>query len=197
MSPGGLLNSAIAVSDIFIHNDQKAEEELIVYTEGRLPDSKFTAKATSGDILDNAPIVVLINAGSASGSEIVAGALKDNNRAILVGTKTFGKGSVQTIIPLDESHGIKLTTALYYTPSGNSIQAKGIIPDITIDNLQLAEQSDPPMERVYEADLQGHLANGSATPTEQAENKNTGLAHTDYQLHQALNILKGLVLTQQ
>jgi len=121
-NPGGLLDAAIQVSDAFIHNDKRGDDELIVYTKGRLPGSEFRASANPGDILNGKPIVVLINEGSASGSEIVAGALQDNNRAILLGTKSFGKGSVQTVLPLDDSRAVKLTTALYYTPSGRSIQ---------------------------------------------------------------------------
>ena len=116
---------------------------MIVYTEGRQPGSKFTAlaKANPIDAIDNAPMVVLINNGSASASEIVAGALKDNKRAIILGTKSFGKGSVQTVLPLDGKTGIKLTTALYYTPSGTSIQAKGIIPDIVVEELDVPKNA--------------------------------------------------------
>ncbi|NKB46713.1 MAG: PDZ domain-containing protein [Legionellales bacterium] len=203
-NPGGLLDSAIAVSDAFIHNDQTGDEELIVYTEGRIPGSKFTVAASPGDILDGAPIVVLINEGSASGSEIVAGALRDNNRAILVGTKSFGKGSVQTVIPLDENHGIKLTTAMYFTPSGDSIQAKGIVPDILIENLTVPEQAQKDtVDLIEEADLTGHLEVESSDLTTQTnattlkdESDNPNLLHTDYQLYQALNILTGLALSR-
>lgn len=199
-NPGGLLDSAIDVSDAFISNDQKGDEEIIVYTEGRLPGSKFTAFANPGDVLNEAPIVVLINQGSASGSEIVAGALKDHKRALVLGTKSFGKGSVQTVLPLDEKHGIKLTTALYYTPAGNSIQAKGVSPDIIVENLKIAndkeQESVTEALQLSEADLSGHLENGNGS-TEEKEKKDDGLPskgliYKDYQLHQAFTLLKGM-----
>lgn len=203
-NPGGLLDSAIEASDAFIHNDKKGKDELIVYTKGRLPNSKFTAKASPGDVINDAPIVVLINGGSASGSEIVAGALKDNNRAILMGTKSFGKGSVQTVLPLDGKTGIKLTTALYYTPAGISIQAKGITPDIVVKNIKVPKAKDQAEEvniNLTEADLSGHLSNGNQA-IQKLKNKEVkklgmssdGLIHKDYQLHQALNVLKGMTI---
>jgi carboxyl-terminal processing protease len=204
-NPGGLLDSAITVSDAFISNDQKGDEELIVYTEGRVPGSKFTVAASPGDVLDGAPIVVLINEGSASGSEIVAGALQDNNRAILLGTKTFGKGSVQTVIPLDEDHGIKLTTAMYFTPSGDSIQAKGIVPDILVENLTIPHEQKEQSLLIEEADLTGHLevtspTTGDADAADASiiasnDEDTANLIYTDYQLYQALNVLTGLVLS--
>ena len=209
-NPGGLLDSAIKVSDAFIHNDSKGKEEMIVYTKGRLPGSEFTAMATPGDILKNAPIVVLINEGSASGSEIVAGALKDNKRAVIVGTQSFGKGSVQTVLPLDENRGIKLTTALYYTPSGNSIQAKGITPDIVINSRKIDAEKGGEKKNLLslsEADLSGHLDNGNKTDKtakkegaaivakdKKAAASTKGLVYKDYQLFQAINILKGISL---
>jgi carboxyl-terminal processing protease len=209
-NPGGLLDSAIQISDAFINNDNKGKEEMIVYTEGRLPGSKFTALATPGDLLDNAPIVVLINNGSASASEIVAGALKDNKRAIILGTRSFGKGSVQTVLPLDSKRGIKLTTALYFTPSGTSIQAKGITPDIVIEEVVLPK-SDKKDEfsGFSEADLNGHLLNGNKSEEENkvnpekepeavpAANNEQDLMHEDYQLYAALTILKGLSIAQK
>lgn len=210
-NPGGLLDAAIQISDAFIHNDQKGDDEMIVFTKGRIPGAKFTALATPGDVLESAPMVVLINAGSASGSEIVAGALKDNHRALLLGTKSFGKGSVQTILPLDNERGIKLTTALYYTPSGKSIQATGIEPDIIIEDLKIPELAadKDKVAGLTEADLSGHLDNGNSE--KEAAKKSSGknsqdktaakedtpkkkLLHTDYQLHAALNILKGMAL---
>lgn len=198
-NPGGLLDSAIQVSDAFLDTDKNGKDEMIVYTQGRLPGSRFTAMANPGDILKKAPIVVLINNGSASASEIVAGALKDNKRAIIVGTKSFGKGSVQTVLPLDEKHAIKLTTALYYTPAGTSIQAKGITPDIVIEELKVSQDAAKNMD-FSEADLQGHLMNGNAKPGDKIEGKdapgqekqNSALSHQDYQLYAALTILKGL-----
>lgn len=171
-NPGGLLDSAIQVSDAFLGNDKAGKQEMIVYTEGRLPGSKFTALANPGDVLDNAPIVVLINNGSASASEIVAGALKDNKRAIILGTKSFGKGSVQTVLPLDGKTGIKLTTALYYTPSGVSIQAKGIIPDIIVEEVDVPKNAvkKDTLAGFTEADLNGHLINKDNS--ENTESKN-------------------------
>ena len=164
-NPGGLLDSAIQVSDAFLGNNKSGKQELIVYTEGRLPGSKFTALANPGDVLDNAPIVVLINNGSASASEIVAGALKDNKRAIILGTKSFGKGSVQTVLPLDGKTGIKLTTALYYTPSGTSIQAKGIIPDIVVEEVDVPKDAAKKTDATgfSEADLSGHILNKNSS----------------------------------
>lgn len=201
-NPGGLLDSAIQISDAFLDNNAQGKQEMIVYTEGRLPGSKFTAIATPGDVLKSAPLVVLINNGSASASEIVAGALKDNKRAIIVGTRSFGKGSVQTVLPLDNASGIKLTTALYYTPSGTSIQAQGITPDIAIEEIavpKVIEDKDG-FKGFSEADLSGHLANGNKSqsnlkkPTSDDEQH---LLHEDYQLYAALTILKSLIVARQ
>ncbi|MFV0821847.1 S41 family peptidase [Legionella micdadei] len=197
-NPGGLLDSAIQVSDAFLASDKNGKPEMIVYTQGRLPGSKFTALSTNTkDILNNAPMVVLINNGSASASEIVAGALKDNKRAVILGTQSFGKGSVQTVLPLDDKRGIKLTTALYYTPSGTSIQAKGITPDIVVEEIEVpkTEAKKDSFAGFSEADLSGHLMNNS----EQAANINSNkddeaLLHEDYQLYAALTILKGLAV---
>ncbi|WP_367607986.1 S41 family peptidase [Legionella sp. W05-934-2] len=199
-NPGGLLDAAIQVSDAFINNDKQGEEEMIVYTQGRLPGSKFTALANPGDVLDKAPLIVLINNGSASASEIVAGALKDNKRAIILGTKSFGKGSVQTVLPLDSKRAIKLTTALYFTPSGESIQAKGIIPDILIEPLKVSK-NEASSEKFNEASLNGHLLNGNGEAEEtqksspSADGKN--LMEEDYQLYAALTILKGLSVAKR
>ncbi|WP_256870376.1 S41 family peptidase [Chromobacterium haemolyticum] len=165
--PGGLLNGAVGVSAAFL-----AKNQLVVYTEGRTPDAKMRltanlqnyARPNGSDPLArlpvearNVPLVVLVNGGSASASEIVAGALQDHKRAVLVGTQTFGKGSVQSIMPLGNAGGIKLTTARYFTPNGRSIQAKGIVPDVVVEDgtLTAAEQAI----RVREADLENHLAN--------------------------------------
>lgn len=201
-NPGGLLDSAIQISDAFINNDKKGEEEKIVYTEGRLPGTQFTALANPGDILDNLPIVVLINNGSASASEIVAGALKDNKRAIILGTRSFGKGSVQTVLPLDEKRGIKLTTALYYTPSGTSIQAKGITPDIIVEEVKVPKSDGKDKFAGFsEADLQGHLLNGNGdknnTSSQDSTKDEQVLIYDDYQLYAALTILKGLAVAQK
>lgn len=199
-NPGGLLDAAIQVSDAFIDNDKKGKDELIVYTQGRLPGSKFTAIANPGDLLENAPLIVLINNGSASASEIVAGALKDNKRAIIVGTRSFGKGSVQTILPLDEKRAIKLTTALYYTPSGVSIQAKGITPDIVIEEMTIPKDSaKAEFAGFSEADLSGHILNGDqkVVTGEDTKKQDEDLLHEDYQLYTALTILKGLAVANK
>lgn len=198
-NPGGLLDSAIQVSDAFLDKDKKGNPEMIVYTQGRLPGSKFTAMANPGDILDNAPIVVLINNGSASASEIVAGALKDNKRAIILGTRSFGKGSVQTVLPLDNKRGIKLTTALYFTPDGTSIQAKGITPDILVEEVSVPTTSDEKknFSGFAEADLSGHIANKNEKPAAKVTNDEQNLIHEDYQLYAALTILKGLAVAKQ
>ncbi|OGV28396.1 MAG: peptidase S41 [Legionellales bacterium RIFCSPHIGHO2_12_FULL_37_14] len=200
-NPGGLLDAAIQVSDAFLDKTkQSAKPELIVYTEGRFPGSEFKAIANPGDILNKAPLVVLINHGSASASEIVAGALKDNKRAIVVGTQSFGKGSVQTVLPVDDKRAIKLTTALYYTPSGVSIQAKGITPDIVIEEMKIPKDTNNDALEFSEASLNGHLANKAdlkktkgAIATKKVEDEDA-LMHEDYQLYSALTILRGIAV---
>lgn len=204
-NPGGLLDSAIQISDAFLGKDKQGKEETIVYTEGRLPGSKFKAVANAGDILNKAPIVVLINNGSASAAEIVAGALKDNKRALILGTKSFGKGSVQTVLPLDDKRAIKLTTALYYTPSGISIQAQGIKPDIVIEEMQIPKSTEQPslLSGFSEAELSGHLASPNQNKETSKEltvknnNEVQNLLHEDYQLYAALTILKGMVMANR
>lgn len=190
-NPGGVLTGAVGVSDAFL------DDGLIAYTEGRSEDSVLRYSASSGDVIDDAPMVVLINGGSASASEIVAGALQDHERAVIMGNKSFGKGSVQTILPLGTDAALKLTTARYYTPSGRSIQAKGIEPDIALENLTLARTGDGALKPLTEADLSGHLTNGKApeeTPAEKrsAQVQSSPLADKDYQLSEALNLLKGI-----
>lgn len=201
-NPGGLLDSAIQVSDAFLANDKNGKPETIVYTQGRLPGSKFTALSTNThDILNNAPMVVLINNGSASASEIVAGALKDNKRALILGTQSFGKGSVQTVLPLDDKRGIKLTTALYYTPSGTSIQAKGITPDIVVEEIDVPKTAikTDAFAGFSEASLNGHLdnKNSDAKASNHAVKDDDALLHEDYQLYAALTILKGLAVAKR
>ena len=192
-NPGGVLNAAVEVSDAFL------DKGLIVYTQGRIEDSELKFNASPRHLLDNAPLVVLVNGGSASASEIVAGALQDHKRAVIIGTRTFGKGSVQTILPLTNDTALKLTTARYYTPSGRSIQAEGIQPDIELDPVKLTKVDDTAMERLKEADLSGHLQNGNAKPVDKDKKEKApklSLAETDYQLYEALNILKGMHLLQ-
>jgi carboxyl-terminal processing protease len=185
-NPGGVLNAAVGVSDAFITGG------LIVYTQGRLPDSKLQFSAGPDDVLDGAPMVVLVNRGSASASEIVAGALQDHKRALIMGTKTFGKGSVQTIVPIDDSTALKLTTARYYTPLGRSIQAQGIVPDIQLERGEFKPFLEPDVDALSEADLSHHLDSANQVDKGKDEGLNKGLAAEDLQLAEALNVLKGL-----
>lgn len=188
-NPGGILQAAVEAADALL------DEGLIVYTEGRIQSSRLRFSAKPGDITEGSPIVVLINGGSASASEILAGALQDHQRAVVMGTDSFGKGSVQTVIPLDETHAIKMTTARYYTPSGRSIQATGIKPDIVVRQARLTEVDSQPF--FTEADLSGHLENGNAQEVNVEEeastaDKSASAIAKDYQLRTALNLLKGL-----
>ena len=197
-NPGGVLNAAVAVSDAFLHSGT------IVYTEGRIRDSQLKFKAAPDDVLEGAPVVVLVNGGSASASEIVAGALQDHRRAVIMGQETFGKGSVQTIVPVNDRTAVKLTTARYFTPNGRSIQAEGIVPDIVLGNLRVTEDAEP-TKRLKEADLARHLVNPEGNgngngngngdrkaPETEAAAEDDG--ETDYALGEALNLLKGLAI---
>ncbi|MBT4162196.1 MAG: S41 family peptidase [Gammaproteobacteria bacterium] len=187
-NPGGVLQSAVEVSDVFMSNG------LIVYTAGRLNDSELRYNATDPDATNGVPIVVLVNEGTASASEIVAGALQDHGRAIVMGTNTFGKGSVQTILPLNNERAIKLTTARYYTPSGKSIQAEGIVPDIWVDRSKVTPVKANPW-RIKEKNLAKHLTAGGKGDVEtklDGKPANLELATQDYQLNEALTLLKGL-----
>lgn len=186
-NPGGVLNDAVGVSDAFINDG------LIVYTEGRLDDSSHHYLATPGDSLNGAPLVVLINGGSASASEIVAGAVQDHKRGIIMGTKSFGKGSVQTIQELRNGSAVKLTTARYFTPKGRSIQAKGIEPDIQLSTVKLSEKDEKARETYSESDLEGSLSNPNGDSDGNVKKSNgEELAQSDFQLYEALNLLKGL-----
>jgi carboxyl-terminal processing protease len=203
-NPGGVLSGAVGVSDIFLSKGN------IVYTEGRVADARMRYNATPDDLLEGKPLVVLVNQGSASASEIVAGALQDHKRALIVGKKTFGKGSVQTVLPLDEKTGLKLTTARYFTPLGRSIQAEGIEPDILVEELEFKNKSKSEVDEITplsEADLTGHISNPNGEKqgpviktdadkskggkTEQTSSKKN-LLEEDFQLYEALNILKSM-----
>ncbi len=190
-NPGGVLNGAVGVSDAFL------TDGLIVYTQGRIKDSRMQFKAGPDDVLNGAPIVVLVNSGSASASEIVAGALQDHKRALVMGSQTFGKGSVQTIVPIDDSRALKLTTARYYTPLGRSIQAQGITPDIMLERGEFKPLAEQNLNALKEANLVRHLSEGAppepeAKDKENEKDKKPPLAAEDFQLSEALNMLKGL-----
>ena len=221
--PGGLLNGAVGVASAFLEKDA-----LVVYTEGRTSDAKMRLTANSDfymrgsgqtdhlkeipDSIKSVPMIILVNGGSASASEIVAGALQDHKRAVIMGTQTFGKGSVQTVLPLGNNTAIKLTTARYYTPNGRSIQAKGIVPDIEVDDPSISQEAK--LFRLREADLDKHLVNDKDNGEESDENGKTKLeshgtkgkpiqtkpsrfgSEDDYQLNQALNLLKGMRILQ-
>lgn len=194
-NPGGVLNAAADVADLFI------EKGKLVYTQGRIENSYFEFNASPGDIIHSAPMVVLINGGSASASEIVAGALQDHNRAVIMGEKSFGKGSVQTIQELRNGSAVKFTTARYYTPNGRSIQAEGIEPDIILKDMTLTAQKINSVGRIKEVDLSGHLSNPDVDESaSDKENKNSEEVAdeaivnllNDYKVHEALNLLKGM-----
>ena len=189
-NPGGVLNAAVEVSDSFL------EKGLIVYTQGRIENSALKFNAAPGELLDGAPIVVLINSGSASASEIVAGALQDHKRAVIMGNKSFGKGSVQTIMPTSNGGAVKLTTARYYTPSGRSIQAEGIDPDIVLGRVKLESLDEPVFGPVKESDLSGHLPQGEEKEKQSKDDADQAKKSTptvkDYPLNQALTLLKGM-----
>ena len=184
-----MLQAAVEVVDAFI------DEGLIVYTEGRIDASLSRFEATVSNDTITLPVIVLLNGGSASASEIVAGALQDHQRAVILGTTSFGKGSVQSVIPLSTTHGMKLTTARYFTPHGRSIQAQGIEPDILIERAKITRYD--PTTSISEANLRGHLSNTSSDNNDEQKpatgDKDEGeLLTSDNQLYEAINLLKGL-----
>ncbi len=184
-NPGGVLGASIDVAGHFL------EGGTVVYTEGRARNSEVKYNASASDTTKGTPVVVLINGGSASASEIVAGALQDHRRAVIMGTESFGKGSVQTVVPLNEERAIKLTTALYFTPNGRSIQATGIEPDIAVERAKVTAIRRRP--RLSESDLSGHLENANGEERDEPVPPSTGsLLERDNQLYEALTLLKGL-----
>ncbi len=189
-NPGGILRASVDVAGLFMDGGN------VVYTQGRLANSDMYYEADEKDASNGTPLVVLINSGSASASEIVAGALQDHHRAVVMGTRSFGKGSVQTILPLSNSRAVKLTTALYFTPNGRSIQAEGIAPDILVERAKVTAYKGSP--RITEADLSGHLDNGNGKSTDHSgKNKASRkaaseLLSSDNQLYEALTLLKGI-----
>lgn len=201
-NPGGVLNGAVDISNLFID-----KAGLVVYTKGRIPSSNLKFKTERGDVLLGSPIVVLINEGSASASEIVAGALQDHKRAVIMGSTSFGKGSVQSIIEMGKGYGLKVTTARYYTPSGRSIQAKGIVPDIQLKNISLDNEKEESVVNIKEGDLTGHLEQenpNTMSEDEIIESQEKSQASLDQQaieklkkdyfVHEATNLLKALTV---
>jgi carboxyl-terminal processing protease len=196
-NPGGVLSAAADVSDAFI------DEGKLVYTQGRIANSDFEFNAKPGDIMNGSPVVVLINGGSASASEIVAGALQDHKRAVVMGSKSFGKGSVQTIQELRSGGAVKITTARYFTPKGRSIQGEGITPDIILDRYEIKDSKDDDKSlRIKESDLSGSISNPTKSQeaikkaeeegTKEDEKEEKIKASDDFQLYEALLLLKGL-----
>jgi carboxyl-terminal processing protease len=188
-NPGGILDAAVAVSDAFLRSG------VIVSAKGRTDESKLQFDAQPDDIVDGAPIVVLVDEGSASASEIVAGALQDHSRAVIMGRTTFGKGSVQTIVPVGRQAALKITTARYYTPSGKSIQATGIVPDIPLAPVRI-EVEESGVDAVTEAQLEGHLISDEAS-SRKLDEETARLVAEDYALGEALNLLRGLAILKK
>ncbi len=198
-NPGGVLNAAIQVSDAFLNDG------LIVYTEGRIRNSQMRFEAEEGDVMDGKPVVIIVNEGSASASEIVSGALQDQKRAIVVGRDTFGKGSVQTLLQLNNNAAIKLTTARYFTPNGRSIQAEGIKPDVEIERVKVEKVEESAIGNIKEKDLAGHLESEQEAAEEKSEEsaENKAMKETqelldkDFELNEALRVAKTMILAQK
>ena len=186
-NPGGVMNASVEMASNFLDGG------LVVYTKGRHPESTNSFNAEPGELLPGVPVVVLVNGGSASASEIIAGALQDRGRAVIMGTQSFGKGSVQTVLPVSETKALKLTTSLYYTPSGRSIQAEGIVPDVVVERAQLTslEQGN----RLREADLNRSIENAGSTVETETEAVAT-LREDDNQVYEAFTLLKGINVYQ-
>lgn len=203
-NPGGLLDSAIDAANDFLDARKLKNNDLIVYTKSQNEEDQVVAKASAGELLPNVPLVVLINEGSASAAEIVAGALQDHKRAIIVGMRSFGKGSVQIVLPIGQVNAIKLTTALYFTPLGYSIQAKGIKPDIEVEDILIPRnQKGQSLPRIDESALIDHIQNADAIGDGEDEDQKLEiqqqwskseleLVYKDYQLYEALHTLKTL-----
>ena len=186
-NPGGVMGASVEMAGALLDGG------LVVYTQGRHPQSDKEYEAAAGDMLPGVPVVVLINGGSASASEIVAGALQDRGRAVIMGTQSFGKGSVQTVLPVSETRALKLTTSLYYTPSGRSIQAEGIVPDVVVERATITSIENN--RRIREADLRGSLENSGETETQDNEAL-LQISSEDNQLYEALTLLKGINVYQ-
>jgi carboxyl-terminal processing protease len=193
-NPGGLLDTAISTTDIFLDATKLGKNKKIVFTKGRHPYSQLEADATPGDDTNNLPVVVLINSGSASASEILAQALMDHERAIVIGTRSFGKGSVQTVLPIDNTSAIKITTALYYSPKGISIQSNGVIPDIEIPELTISikEKRGFSLDKYLREQNLSHHISAQHEKEDEAKFQATDLAKQDFTLYQGLLILKGI-----
>jgi carboxyl-terminal processing protease len=200
-NPGGLLNSSVEIADLFLDAKKLGKNKKIVFTKGRYEDDKYIAYATNGDITKGIPMAVLINEGSASASEILAISLQEHDRAVLIGRKTFGKGSVQSVFPIDDKTAIKLTTSLYYSPRGHSIQAQGVLPDVGVPFDKFPKSETPKLENqsILESELPQHLNSKQANGFDKAWKKFRKnrealkkMAHDDYMLYQAVLVLHGI-----